>query len=769
MDEPLSEREIEILRLAADGRTNAEIAVRLALAMNTVKWYTKRIYEKLAVENRVQAIKRAETLGLLNGAGGQSEPAPPYQSLPSPLTAFVGRRAEVDAVKQLLRQHRLLTLTGPGGIGKTRLALRAAEEMAGFYKDGIYFVDLAPINEANLVVNTIAHVLGVAESLDTPLLALTQAAIRSKQLLLVLDNFEHVIEAAPAVADLLAAARELTVLVTSRELLALYGEQEYVVPPLKLPDLERFAAHHLAPGALLSSEALQLFERCAQAAYADFRVTAENAPAVATICLRLNGLPLAIELAAAYAKLLSPQAMLLQLDSMWLEMSRSLRNVPARQQTLRNTIEWSYRFLNDDERQLFAQLAVFRGGCAFDAIAEICAIQSSAALLQALNGLVTKSLVWRRNAGNDEPRFGMLETIREFALLCLDARGEVAVLQQRHALYYTRYAYRVEAALADIQQRLVLNQIEIEVDNFRAALRWALDHDPEPGVRMIGDLCSCWRIRGYLTEGMDWAQQLLVAKPPAPAPVQSRAYANAAVLALILGQRSQARQMAEHAYLLAQQAVDRQTRGQALQARVTTRIAPDLLAADYEELGVLADEAARLYVEIENWPGHGRVLNLLGDVKRVQQRYAEAKRFYEESLRVLRTAGYLSDVVVAHSNLGWTDFHMGQHKAAFANFVEGLDLAHELDFPHGIAMTLLGAAGVLARQEHWESAAKLIGAAAAIQESIGIVMVPSDEPDYGSTVSELRAQLGQADYEHWWQTGHRLTAAEATIHVKEFC
>ena len=209
MDEPLSEREIDILRLAADGRANAEIAARLALSLNTVKWYNKRIYEKLAVENRTQAIRRAQALGLLETPAARPNPPPPRHNLPSPLTALVGRRAEIDAVKQLLRQHRLLTLTGPGGIGKTRLALRAAEEMSGFFNDGIYFVDLAPINEANLVVNTIAHVLGVAESLDTPLIALTQAALHDKQLLLVLDNFEHLIEAAPLVADLLAAAHAI--------------------------------------------------------------------------------------------------------------------------------------------------------------------------------------------------------------------------------------------------------------------------------------------------------------------------------------------------------------------------------------------------------------------------------------------------------------------------------------------------------------------------------------------------------------------------------
>ncbi len=768
MDEPLSEREIEILRQAADGRANGEIAAHLALSLNTVKWYNKRIYEKLAVENRTQAIQRAQTLGLLNGGDGQAEPQA-HHNLPSPLTSLVGRRAEVDTVKQLLRQHRLLTLTGPGGIGKTRLALRAAEEMAWFFEDGIYFVDLAPINEAHLVVNTIAHVLGVAESLDTPLLMLIKASLHDKQLLLVLDNFEHLIEAAPLVADLLTAARGLTALVTSREVLALYGEQEYAVPALKLPDLERFAAHHVAPGALLNCEALQLFEQCAKTAYADFRITPENAPAVATICLRLNGLPLAIELAAAYAKLLSPQAMLTELDSMWLEMSRSLRNVPARQQTLRNTIEWSYRLLNEDERRLFAQLAVFRGGCAFEAIAEICDSQSRPGLLQALNGLVNKSLVWRREDGINQPRFGMLETIREYALQCLQTAGESETLQQRHALYYTAYTYRVEASLAKVKQRVILNQIEIEIDNLRAALRWALDHDPEPGLRMIGDLGSCWRIRGYLTEEMAWAQQLLGASPPAPTPVQARALANAAALALILGQRGQARQMAEQAYQISLHTIDPQTRGQTMYVKVLTLTAPGLLPAEYGEMSQLANEAARLFVELANRPGHGRVLNMLGELKRMQKHYDEAKRFYEESLQELRAAGFLSDLVIVQSNLGWTMFHLADHEAAFASFVEALDMSRELEFPYGIAITLLGAAGVLTRWNHLQSAAKIIGAATAIQESIGIVVVPTDEPDYETTVIELCAQLGQAGYDNYRQTGQLMTAEEAAALAKEFC
>jgi predicted ATPase/DNA-binding CsgD family transcriptional regulator len=768
MDEPLSEREIEILRLAADGSANAEIAARLSLSLNTVKWYSKRIYEKLAVGNRIEAIRRAQTLGLLDDARAQAEPTQPHHNLPDPLTAFVGRRAEVDAVKQLLKQHRLLTLIGPGGIGKTRLALQVAKEMSGLFRDGIYFVDLASINEAPLVINTIAHVLGVTESLDTPLLALTQAALRDKQLLLVLDNFEHLLDAAPLVADLLVASRDLTVLVTSRAVLSLYGEQEYAVPPLRLPDLEWLTAGHLAPAALLlNNEALQLFERCAQALDADFRLTAENVPAVARICLRLDGLPLAIELAAAYIKLLSPQTILMQLDSMWLEMNRSLRDLPSRQQTLRNTIEWSYRFLDEEERWLFAQLAVFRGGCTLEAIGEICASQSAAALLQQLNGLVNKSLVWRQKDGNDQPRFGMLETIREYALLCLQERGEEETLRKRHALYYTGYTYRVESTLMSAKQRLVLNQIEIEIDNFRAALRWAVDHDPEPGVRMIGDLGSCWRIRGYLTEGMTWAQHLLTAGSQVSALAQARAYANTSFLALFLGHRTQARQLAEQADLLSHQAADRQTRGQALHARIFALIAPNLSPAEYEEIILLANEAARLYSEAEVWPGHARIVNLIGDVKRMQQHYSEAKSCYEESVRELRAVGLLSDVVVGLANLGWTAVHMGDNETAFAYFIEGMELSCELDYPHGIALTLAGAAGTLVRIKHLEPAAQLFGAADTIRKSKGIVIVPCDGPDYESTIAELRAQLGQAQFDRFWQKGHLMTVAQATALVKE--
>ncbi|MFN8442447.1 MAG: LuxR C-terminal-related transcriptional regulator [Caldilineaceae bacterium] len=760
MNEPFSGREIEILGLAAEGYANNEIAHRLSLSLNTVKWYNKQIYTKLAVENRTQAIQRAKKLGLLSEPNAQNA-TPPFNNLPTLLTKLVGRRDEIETAKHLLKHHRLLTLTGPGGIGKTRLALCVAEELVGFFPHGICFVDLSTISEAGLVPNTIAHLLGLAESLDRPQTTLLQEALRDKQFLLLLDNFEHLLDAALLVSDLLATCPQLSVLITSREVLALYGEQEYSVPPLQLPDLEWLAVDQQMINDILTCESLQLFERAAQAIYPEFRLTTENATTIAGICLRLDGLPLALELAAAYTKLLPPKAILEQLDSMWLEMKRSLRNVPLRQQTLRNTIEWSYRFLNPEERQLFAQMAVFRGGCDWAAIVGICTPSSPTGLLDSLNGLVNKSLVWRKDNGNSQPRFGMLETIREYAQRCLQEKGQVEELRQRHALYYTQYTSRVEADLMSMRQRLILNQLEIEVDNFRSALRWALDHDPEPGLRMIGDLATCWRIRGYLTEGMTWAEQLLSTERTVSVSVHAKAYASASNLARILGHQAQAIQLAEKGLSLAQTIEDAQTLALTFHALAVTKIAPHLSTVEYDGIAQLCNEAMRFYEACHNQLGQVRMLNLLGEIKRMQDRFDEAKDYYEECLIGLRQLGYQSGVTAALNNLGWVSFHISDYSQALHDFAEGFKLSYELNYPHNIAMSLNGVAAVLSRLGQAQIAAQLMGVTQAIRKSIGVVMDLADEPDYERTLLELQTNLGPDAYNQCWQTGQKMSINEA--------
>lgn len=678
MNEPLSEREIEILRLVAEGYANSEIANRLSLSLNTVKWYNGQIYSKLAVENRTQAVQRVQALGLLNDNQSPTPSAMAVSRLPSPLTTFVGRRNEIDAVKQLLKQHRLVTLTGPGGAGKTRLALRVAEEMSGLFRDGVYFVDLAAINEASLVINTIAHVLGVVDSLGTPLLTSIQAALHNKQLLLVLDNFEHVIEAAKVVTDLLTTTHQLTILATSREVLALYGEQEYAVPPLQLPDMEWFASSHLPPTDLLRSEAMQLFERCAQAVAPAFRITAENALAVASLCLRLDGLPLAIELAAAYSKLFTPQSMLTQLDSLWLEMKLPSRNLPARQQTLRNTIEWSYRFLNEEERTLFAQLAVFRDGCTWESIAAICTSSTSIALLEPLNGLVNKSLLWRRETLGNQPRFGMLETIHQYALTRLEARSEIERLQARHADYFLELAEQAAPHLIGAQQQSWLLHLEIEHANLRTALSYLLASGAaEKALRLAAALHRFWEYRGYVGEGRNWLQQALTKGEQANLCIIANALNAAGGLAYRQGELDQARAHFSESLHLFEQAEDKSGIADTLQFLATI----DTNQGNYATAQQLLERSLRLSRELNYEHGIAAALTGLGGLAWDLDRFAEAREHYRESLDILHRLGHSASIASTSLNLGNVERMLGNLEAARTYFEKALEIAQSLQHP----------------------------------------------------------------------------------------
>ena len=359
---------------------------------------------------------------------------------------------------------RLVTLTGPGGVGKTRLALHAAVELLDDFADGIFVVNLAPITNADLVASVIAQTLEIREAAGSPLLDQLKDFLHDKQILLLLDNFEQIVVAATMVADLLATCPRLTILVTSRETLHLRGEKELLVPPLALPDLKR-----LPPlAALAQYAAVELFVARARDVQHDFALTNESASAVAEICYRLDGLPLAIELAAARIKLFPPQALLGQLGDRLKLLTGGARDLPARQQTLRSTIDWSYHLLDVSEQTLFQRLGVFVGGCSLEAVAAVCSTTQSVPgepaidALDGLTALIDKSLL-RQEAGADgAPRFTMLETIREYALELLVASGEEAALRQRHAQYYLALVERAEPLLHGAQQLIWLHRLEAE-------------------------------------------------------------------------------------------------------------------------------------------------------------------------------------------------------------------------------------------------------------------------------------------------------------------
>jgi predicted ATPase/transcriptional regulator with XRE-family HTH domain len=523
--------------------TQAELARRVGCAEGTIRMIeadarrpSRQIAARLADHLAITPPDRATFIRAARAELSADRLAPPVTfnrrrtNLLAQPTPLIGRASEVAKVCSMLRTPdvRLVTLSGPGGVGKTRLALQAVLELLDDFADGISVVNLAPITDADLVVSVIAQTLELREAAGRPLLNQLQDYLHDKHMLLLLDNFEQVIIAAAAVADLLATCSHLTILVTSREILHLRGEKELPVPPLALPELKR-----LPPlAALAQYAAVELFIARARDVQHDFALTDESAPAVAEICYRLDGLPLAIELAAARIKLLAPQALLGQLGGPFKLLTGGARDLPSRQQTLRRTIDWSYNLLDVGEQMLFRRLGVFVGGCSLEAVAAVSSASQGIPgdiwtdTLDGLTALVDKSLL-RQEAGTDgAPRFMMLETIREYALERLVASGEEAALRQQHALYYLTLAERAEPLLHGAEQLAWLNRLEADYDNLRAVLAWsqvAVD-GAAVGLRIVAALWPFWQFGGYLSEGREQVTRML-AHPEAAAPTVARARA----------------------------------------------------------------------------------------------------------------------------------------------------------------------------------------------------------------------------------------------------
>jgi predicted ATPase/DNA-binding CsgD family transcriptional regulator len=422
--------------------------------------------------------------------------------LPTSLTSLLGRERETATLHGLLRQPevRLVTITGPGGVGKTSLALQVAHELQDAFTDGVFFISLAAITDSTLVIPTIALTIGVIESPNRLLLDSLKEFLRDKQTLLLLDNFEQIISVAPLLTELLEACASLRMLVTSREDLRLRGEHEFPLAPLALPDQPSLKTLPHYPG-------IALFVERAQAIRPDFHLTPDNANSVTEICRRLDGLPLAIELAAARIRLLSPHAMLEQMSGSSLGLlTGGARDLPARQQTLRGTIQWSYDLLNADEQRVFRWLSVFVGGCTLEAAVKVMGQQT---LLDNLDSLVNKSLLGQHET-NHSPRVSMLETIREFGFEQLKHTHELESARRAHTQYFLSFAEDAERQLTGADQKNWLRRLEREQDNLRAALHWAIEHqEGELAQRMAGALQPFWLTRGYWSEGRRWLEESL--------------------------------------------------------------------------------------------------------------------------------------------------------------------------------------------------------------------------------------------------------------------
>lgn len=598
-------------------------------------------------------------------------------NLPAQVTPLVGRRQEIAMVRRLLAEGaRLLTLTGPGGVGKTRLGLQIAAVMRDAFSDGVFFVPLAPLQEPTLVLSTIAHTLGIKEQNVNSLHEEVKFWLRDKQILLLLDNFEHLLDEALLVTDLLATCPHLKVLVTSREALHVHGEYDFPVAPLALPGL----AQQTTVAEALQYTAMQLFVQRARAAVPGFALDDENVTAVVEICQRLDGLPLAIELAAARLKTLSPGQILERLERRFDLLQGGPRDLPARQRALQTTLDWSHDLLTLAEQTLFRRLAVFAGGFTLAAAETVCRPGNDAgldplpAVEEALASLVDKSLALHQVGVTDEPRYTMLVTVQAYAAERLAESGEAEALKKQHAAYYLAWAEKIRPNLLGAAPELWLDRLELEHDNLRAALQWMLDYDVESGYRFGDALWRFWQARGHFSEGRQWLEKLL-AQSDRPSMARAKALSAAGNLAVEQGDYHRSIALHDASLGLCRQLGDRYWESIGL----NNLSVGWLSLGNYEQAVRYLEESLALSREVGHITNVGHTLNNLGVLSLRQGNYQHARRYLEESLATFRKRADKRAICLPLGNLGEVAGYQGEYEQANLLLQEALLLSEELD------------------------------------------------------------------------------------------
>jgi len=670
---------------------------------------------------------------------------------------------------------RLVTLTGPGGVGKTRLAAQIGLKLLNDFPDGIYFVPLASITDAGSVAPAIAQVLHIRATSDQFIVHFS-AHLRQKRILLVLDNFEHVLAAAPLVAELLEAAPHLRILVTSRTTLSLYGEHELNVLPLAIPDLKSLPSS----AELIQYDSVRIFVERTRAVKADFTLTKANAATVAEICCRLDGLPLALELAAASGKLLSPLMLLEHLKKEPIDLASSASNFPERHSTLRNTIHWSYQLLNPAEQTVFQQLSVFLGGCTLEAVQAVCAL-GEGSVLEQLGSLLDKSLLQQVDTASDERRYVMLDTIRSYASEQLRQADQEKQVNQRHLAYYLKLAEEIAPRLAGSEQRKWLERLEREIGNLRVAIQWAVhNHAGEAVVRLCSHLEYFWYEFGDPAEIYQWIEAALTQEMNLPAGTKATALRfTGYVLMAMQIDYPRAQTSFEEALRLWQELENQPEiadtlaelgavtmelgdyeRSQRLYEEClmiweTLSDARGMLWAR-ERLGVVwmrrgqAQRAQQVFeASVKRWHQQGDLrteafaLNNLGVAAMYQENYAQARDCQEQALALWRTVGDTRGVSAALNALGPVALHQGNPAEACAFLSESLSLRWENQDYNGIAWNLERLAEVAFAQAQFERGAQLWGAAQALREKYKSPLFPADRQRYEPVLASARKQLGE--------------------------
>jgi len=719
-------------------------------------------------------------------------------NLPIQLTSFVGRAKEIAEIRHLLGTSRLLTLVGPGGAGKTRLAIQTAAEVLEAFKDGVWFVELGPLSDPVMIPQVTASTLGIREPARGALEALLDS-VQARATLIIFDNCEHVLAGCADLArTLLLSAPRLQIMATSREPLSVPGEVAYRVLPLSLP----MPSAHLPPLHELSTfESVRLFVDRATAAEPSFRLTADNAGAVAEICWRLDGIPLAIELAAARIKVLSPEQIAARLNNRFRLLSGGSRAVLLHHRTLQAALDWSHELLGPREKTLLRRLFVFSGWFTLDAVESICSDNELAQddLLNVLTSLVDKSLVIAEQV-HAEARYRLLETVREYCRDRLLEAGEALDFRNRHLRWYAALTERAEPELQGPRQETWLARLEAEHDNVRGALEWGIteEGDTESALRLAAAIRWFWEMRGYWREGRNWLE-LLIARVGAAAPplLRARALQGIGFIAIRQGDIHRVAEAGEESLALVSGTGDKQSRANSLTILGLLACA----TRDFGRAEALGGESLILCRELGHTWGIAAALHMLalvarargeldradaffeesmklsrgmgdkwvvaqglrdqGLVARERGDYARAEKLTQESLKLLREVGDKVDTAGGLSNLGILAWLQDQHEKADALFKESLRARKELDDKPGIAVCLLGLGVVAESTGEPERATRLFGAAEGLRKTLGAQLPPFIKTRYDNHVTDLRAALQEPGFAAAWTEGYEMTLEQA--------
>lgn len=727
--------------LSLRGLSDLERGLRRAPHRDTLL----RLLDALHLDNRERAV-------LQQAARRRPGPACAVRSgettasrvLPVSLTSFVGREREMADVGQQLAGARLLTLTGPGGTGKTRLALEVAAQVAGSFNDGVTFVALAAITNPELVASTIAQALGIRDLGGTSMLHRLTAYLQPRSILLVLDNFEHVVRSAPLVSGILGAAPMVKILVTSREPLHIQGERAYDVPPLTVP----VETQGCTAEAVLRYGAVALFTERASEINSEFRLTEHNIAAVVEICRQLDGLPLAIELAAAWIRVLTPDDLMDRLEHRLTLLIDGSRDLPLRQQTLRATMDWSHELLNSAEQAMFRRLSIFVGGCTLDAAGAIaCPDDPDVDVLVGVKSLVSKSLLRQREEGPGQARFGMLETIREYGFERLRATDELALVRRRHARFYVAMAEAAEPRLLDWEQVQWLRRLELEYDNLRAVMAWSRDGsiDDELGVRLAGALAWFWVLSGVAWEARGWIDAMLsipCAAPPTR--LRARALHAGARVAIVQGDAAGARAFARESAAIFQTLADQAGAGRALSAKG----AAECIDGDYADARLSLERSVALAQKVGDKPGLAFALGQLGNVVEHYGDSAAARRFRQQAAELGRAIGDRHSLGIALAGLAHLARERGDLVEATACFHECLRLGTELGPSWRVLPRALGGlAGLACLSGEYAGSARLFGAAESLWDASGKRDMPWWREIFEADMLAVRRALGDGPFE----------------------